>query len=121
MISSSVAAAEDIRIVAKVQDMLDLMRQDNIELLLRFGAVPDTITGKVDVRISAKVRSLAISQSTGPSGSVLSTLAISPIWKPEPGKTLDDYYDVEFMPPVGGHIHPFKKSPLRRRRSGSAL
>jgi terminase small subunit / prophage DNA-packing protein len=62
MISSSVAAAEDIRMVAKVQDMLDLMRQDYVELLLRLGAVPDTIAGKVDAKISAKVRAVAEEQ-----------------------------------------------------------
>lgn len=62
MISSSVAAAEDIRMVAKIQDMLDLMRQDYVELLLRLGAVPDTIAGKVDPKISAKVRAIAEEQ-----------------------------------------------------------
>ncbi len=62
MISSSVAAAEDIRMVAKIQDMLDLMRQDYVELLLRLGAVPDTIAGKVDAKMSAKVRAIAEEQ-----------------------------------------------------------
>lgn len=62
MISASVAAAEDIRMVAKIQDMLDLMRQDYVELLLRLGAIPDTIAGKVDPKISARVRAIADEQ-----------------------------------------------------------
>ncbi|RVG70895.1 hypothetical protein CN222_01795 [Sinorhizobium meliloti] len=62
MISASVAAAEDIRMVAKIQDMLDLMRQDYVELLLRLGAIPDTIAGKVDPKISSRVRAIADEQ-----------------------------------------------------------
>ncbi len=34
---------------------------------------------------------------------------LADIWKPEPGKTLDDYYDIEFMPPARGHIHPVQE------------
>ncbi|RVG70898.1 phage portal protein [Sinorhizobium meliloti] len=34
---------------------------------------------------------------------------LADLWKPEPGKTLDDYYDVEFMPPARGHIHPVQE------------
>lgn len=34
---------------------------------------------------------------------------LADIWKPEPGKTLDDYYDVEFMAPARGHIHPVQE------------
>lgn len=31
------------------------------------------------------------------------------LWKPEPGKSLEDYYDVEFMAPARGHIHPVQE------------
>jgi lambda family phage portal protein len=34
---------------------------------------------------------------------------LADLWKPEPGKTLDDYYDIEFMPPARGHIHPVQE------------
>lgn len=34
---------------------------------------------------------------------------LADLWKPEPGKALDDYYDVEFMPPARGHIHPVQE------------
>ncbi|MBX5111970.1 phage portal protein [Rhizobium lentis] len=34
---------------------------------------------------------------------------LADLWKPEAGKTLDDYYDVEFMPPARGHIHPVQE------------
>lgn len=62
MISASVAAAEDIRMVAKIQDMLDLVRQDYTELRLRLTAIPDTLAGKVDAKVSAKIRDVAEEQ-----------------------------------------------------------
>ncbi len=34
---------------------------------------------------------------------------LADLWKPEPGKMLDDYYDIEFMPPARGHIHPVQE------------
>ncbi|WP_139112687.1 terminase small subunit [Hoeflea olei] len=55
-------AAESIGMVAKIHDMLDLMRQDYVELTLRLGAIPDTIAGKVDSKISARVRAIADEQ-----------------------------------------------------------
>lgn len=65
MISASVAAAEDIRMVAKIQDMLDLVRRDYAELRLRLIAIPDTLAGKVDSKISSKIRDVAEEQIKG--------------------------------------------------------
>lgn len=65
MISASVAAAEDIRMVAKIQDMLDLVRRDYAELRLRLIAIPDTLAGKVDAKISARIRDVAEEQIKG--------------------------------------------------------
>lgn len=65
MISASVAAAEDIRMVAKIQDMLDLVRRDYAELRLRLIAIPDTLAGKVDAKISSKIRDVAEEQIKG--------------------------------------------------------
>ncbi len=39
---------------------------------------------------------------------------LSDIWKPEPGKTLDDYYDIEFTPPARGRIHPVQEVAARK-------
>jgi phage terminase Nu1 subunit (DNA packaging protein) len=65
MISASVAAAEDIRMVAKIQDMLDLVRRDYAELRLRLIAIPDTLAGKVDAKLSSKIRDVAEEQIKG--------------------------------------------------------
>ncbi|WP_165421799.1 terminase small subunit [Rhizobium ruizarguesonis] len=56
MISAGVAAAEDVRMVAKIADVADLIRSDYTELRLRLSGVSDTVAAKVDPKISAKVR-----------------------------------------------------------------
>lgn len=55
-------AAESVGMVAKISAMLDLIRKDYTELRLRLLAVPDTLAGKVDPKISAKVRDVAEEQ-----------------------------------------------------------
>lgn len=62
MISASIAAAEDIRMVAKISDMLDVIRNDYVELRLTLKALPDVLAGKVDPKLSAKVRAVADEQ-----------------------------------------------------------
>ncbi len=55
-------AAESVSMVAKISAILDLIRKDYTELRLRLVAVPDTLAGKVDPKISAKVRDVAEEQ-----------------------------------------------------------
>jgi phage terminase Nu1 subunit (DNA packaging protein) len=56
MISAGVAAAEDVRMVAKIADVADLIRIDYTELRLRLSGVSDTVAAKLDPKMSAKVR-----------------------------------------------------------------
>jgi phage terminase Nu1 subunit (DNA packaging protein) len=65
MTSAGVAAAEDVRMVARLADMLDLIRADYTELRLRLSGVPDNIAAKVDQKVSANVRSIAEEQIRG--------------------------------------------------------
>lgn len=55
-------AAESVGMVAKISSILDLIRRDYTELRLRLMSIPDTIAGKVDPKISAKVRDTAATQ-----------------------------------------------------------
>ncbi|MBB4064040.1 phage portal protein [Gellertiella hungarica] len=34
---------------------------------------------------------------------------LAELWQPEAGKTVADYYDIEYMPPARGHIHPVQE------------
>lgn len=34
---------------------------------------------------------------------------LADVWQPEAGKTVDDYYDVEWLCPARGHIHPVQE------------
>ncbi|NKL63308.1 hypothetical protein GFL96_15540 [Rhizobium leguminosarum bv. viciae] len=62
MISAGVAAAEDVRMVAKIADVADLVRADYTELRLRLSGVSDTVAAKVDPKLSAKIRTLVDEQ-----------------------------------------------------------
>jgi phage terminase Nu1 subunit (DNA packaging protein) len=62
MIIREADAAETIKLVAKIYAMLDLVRKDYTEIRLRFMAVPETIAGKVDPKVSTKVRDIATEQ-----------------------------------------------------------
>ncbi|MEF3134608.1 terminase small subunit [Rhizobium sp. 268] len=62
MIVREVDAAESAKMVAKISSMLDLIRRDYAELRLRLMSIPDTIAGKVDAKLSAKVRDVAEEQ-----------------------------------------------------------
>lgn len=59
MIIREVDAAESAKMVAKISGMLDLIRRDYAELRLRLMSIPDTLAGKVDAKISAKIRDVA--------------------------------------------------------------
>ncbi|MEY9831097.1 hypothetical protein ABIA25_002912 [Sinorhizobium fredii] len=48
--------------VAKISGMLDLIRRDYAELRLRLMSIPDTLAGKVDAKISARIRDVAEEQ-----------------------------------------------------------
>ena len=62
MLIAEADAAETIKLVAKVHDMIDLVRSDYTELRLRLMAVPDTLAGKVDSRIADKIRTVSSEQ-----------------------------------------------------------
>lgn len=62
MIIREVDAAESAKMVAKISSMLDLIRRDYAELRLRLMSIPDTIAGKVDPKLSTKVRDVAEEQ-----------------------------------------------------------
>lgn len=62
MIIREVDAAESAKMVTKISSMLDLIRRDYAELRLRLMSIPDTIAGKVDAKLSAKVRDVAEQQ-----------------------------------------------------------
>lgn len=62
MIIREVDAAESAKMVAKISGMLDLIRRDYAELRLRLMSIPDTLAGKVDAKISAKIRDVAEEQ-----------------------------------------------------------
>jgi phage terminase Nu1 subunit (DNA packaging protein) len=62
MITAEAEAAEIVKLVAKIHDMLDLVKKDYTELRLRLVAVPDALAGKVDAKVSDKVRNAAREQ-----------------------------------------------------------
>lgn len=62
MIIREVDAAESAKMVAKISVMLDLIRRDYAELRLRLMSIPDTLAGKVDAKISAKIRDVGEEQ-----------------------------------------------------------
>ena len=49
-------AAESVGMVAKISSILDLIRKNYTELRLRLMSIPDTIAGKMDPKLSVKVR-----------------------------------------------------------------
>lgn len=51
--------AESARIVARIHDMLDLVREDYSEISSRLKGVPDAIASRVDSKIAEKVRKIA--------------------------------------------------------------
>ncbi len=51
--------AETARIVARINDMLDLVKRDYSEVSQRLKGVPDAIASKVDAKVSERVRATA--------------------------------------------------------------
>ncbi len=62
MIIKEAEAAEAVKLVAKIHDMIDLVRKDYTELRLRLTAIPDTLAGKVDSKVANKIRIAAREQ-----------------------------------------------------------
>lgn len=56
MIIREADAAESVKMVAKISDLLDVIRDDYATLRLNLMAVPDTLAGKVDPKVAAAVR-----------------------------------------------------------------
>jgi len=59
MLITAVEAAETVKLVARIHDMIDLVRKDYTELRLALIAIPDTLAGTVDAKYSAKIRASA--------------------------------------------------------------
>ena len=59
MIIREADAAESVRMVAKISDLLDVIRDDYATLRLNLMAVPDTLAGKVDPKVAAAVRDIS--------------------------------------------------------------
>ena len=82
MIIREVDTAESAKMVAKISSILDLIRRDYTELRSRLTSIPDTIAGKVDSKISAKVRDIAEEQIRGALAALVADAQIADCWFP---------------------------------------
>jgi phage terminase Nu1 subunit (DNA packaging protein) len=60
MYTSELEFAENAKVVARIHDMLDLVRKDYSEISLRLQGIPDAIAARVDSRHTEKVRKAAM-------------------------------------------------------------